>query len=551
MAPSRPERRPCRLDTPHSAFYNDLAARNLTASLAFLTALGLGGPATASFSPQETLAVAALNKKEFIGAYRALLCPESRQCPQRPLFCSCCPATTAFLRNHALLLHIRQADLIRYKRSFLIYNTGEARPSDITAPNTDTPALDAPIAVSISPGAAHDGFTDYLIAAFTRDANLARTAAEALPFYWDAYLLLATLTETPVDVRGPFAQLFRMTLKIRRGLHFPIKTAASTARDTPAPSDAYVLSETTPADNAALPAHLSDIDTRDGPTLAAYLAVSGEATAAAQAFAELIFQAPQPRGALLARLLGTAPLRAPLGSLRYAELYIQHLYNHDKALLTHLAATLALEHPHAPVTHCATAAVRTLKGDTPAALRSLRRALSGAPRQMLSDVCQMLGHVLVKNKRPEEAVALFVAALRGQQSNLRLLYAAIEGFFSAGEHEYVILFGRAFLARHSDGRIWKLLGRAYLNKGDVARGQRCMERAESHGEADALLYMADSLRSAGRIEEAVALYERYMATGVLNRAEVARFLTEFYDVAGDADKASEYRSFVEAQSTAV
>lgn len=468
--------------------------RNLRETILFLGSIGLATTATVRHPPKEQVAIAYQNTGKHSLAYRSLLCGPSAAHPRTPFFCSCCSQEANFLRNNSLRCMIRAEERANALSGLL---HGQATPCGPSFPP-----------VVCQPGFTSDSFTDFLVADFTCDLPLLQKVVESEPLFWEALLLLAELADGFIEVPGPLSSFFYMALKVYRDID-PPSACLGPLPPGPVPALPYVPDE------------------RDSHLHAAFLYASGDPDRSFELFRKIL---SSPRAA--------ANEFISL-DMRYFEMFGQLLHSRRDKTLPLLAEALSAECKDAAETQCVLGICRMQSGAYPQAKAHFIRSIM---KKWSADVLCMLGHCMSRLSSRYEAEAYFLGALRGNEKNFRVLYTVAQGFFVLESYDRCAFYCQQALMRRLDGSVWKLLGRAYLKAGNPRKALRCFEQAEELGERDALLYTAEYLKKNHKMEEAIALYERYVEHGTKNKESVAKYLADYYDGIGDVLKGQRYRN---------
>lgn len=355
------------------------------------------------------------------------------------------------------------------------------------------------------PGFVSDCFIDFLVAFFTRDLLLLKSVVAIEPLFWDAFLLLAELTDEFIEVSGPLSIHFYMILKI--------------VKDIDPPSSVVSIFGNF-CDKPALP---YELDKSDRNLYAAFLFCSGESDKSFDVFYDIFIG--NNSGSVL--------------DLRFFQMFAEILYSKHCHKLELLAEALSCESRETPEV-CAILGINEMKKGLFEKAKSL--FIKSLSINWSADVVCMLGHSFIRLGQNEDASRCFVSALQCNEKNFRILYTVAQGFFMIESYDRCLFYCKKALVERVDGSVWKLMGKAIMKKGNPKRALLYFEKAAELGERDALLYSAEYLRKAHKIEEAVLLYERYAQHGSQNKEAVVRYLADYYEQIGEIEKSQQFRT---------
>ncbi|KAI4291874.1 anaphase-promoting complex subunit 8 [Pancytospora philotis] len=514
------------------------AERNLSRTVDFLCRTGHGCAVTLSLEEPALRAIACMNSGDCLSAYHALLCAEAAAHIGTVVLCSCCGSVANFLRNHSLLLHQREP-AAGPRPGKLFADEFAAVAHSAAAQGAASHRHSKMGRVIVYEGFRGDAFCDYIVAMANRDVHKLIDAINMLPLFWDAFLLLAELTDAFVEIDSPIAPYFYMLLKVTRDIDPPGCTPDYTQSHC-APLD--ILSYQLPADDLGL--------------LGAFLYVSGEPELAHTAFSRLFFgssaasaeshrksaSAPKHdarRAKLLELIASATPPAHP--SSDYADIAAYVFFVYADARLPILVEVLKTLHPNKAETLAATGVFHGSAASHEVAKSCFRKSLR---IKHSLDVLSMLGHTLVNLKDRGGALETFAAVLREAGTNARLLYSVAQGFFMLEMDEHAAFYAHKSLGIRSDGAVWKLVGRVHIRCKEYDQALHALRQAERFGEKDALLYMAEVSKRMDRSELVPGFYEAYIKVGEKNKSAVLKFLVDHFKEAGDVEKSNYYRAML-------
>jgi len=470
-------------------------ARNLNRTVNFLLKTKMSqitSPIT--LDNDEALAISFQNSGLFVNAYLCLHCPESLKSPFSIVFCKCCSSRKIFLRNHSLTLSENQGSSIIKVEDYR-----------------------------------NDPFLTFIEAKVHKSLELTLEVIDQLPDFYEAYLLLAELSNTCVHLEYPSSLIYYLYLKVLKDIEVPevVKEILECILEDKA--------------EAKIGIKVSE------EQLSAYKCIVMNNLNLVAAFYYCSCNSDQAESIFSRVLALNLDLKSGYYDISYFHFYSIILYNKSDTALLSLSENLNNLFSNQFETLVSNGIYQFSIGNFELSRSIFKTALKKAEKHCQStipDVYCLIAHNYIKLNNYEDADKSFQKALKANFHNFRILYTVAEGYFRMQRNEVALWYCKRALEKKNDGSIWKLLGRVFTNLGKFKEAEDCLKKAENMNELDAILYLADVYKKTGSADKALDLYKKYADVGVVNREVVINYLIEYYEEQGDSKNSRYYKDLM-------